>query len=172
MYAGLDERRLLAISSDPSSPQYEVDIGKLVYWGLEQGLIVGCEGFVLNPSDWVNVVHAGYNSLADLALDYLEDAESKSQKEKLVWLRAFLKKELQGTSEDSPSFHVWPISIGSVGFVICVVVVIEGHTPAAIDYFASGDAREIEQLLRGRGYLVTDSDVEDLTDEQLLALWD
>jgi hypothetical protein len=53
-----------------------------------------------------------------------------------------------------------------------VVIVIEGHTPAAIDYFALGDAREIEQLLRDRGYLVTESDVEDLTDEQLLALWD
>ena len=169
MYAGLDERRLVEISSDPSSAEYEADIGKLIYWGLEQGLIDGCEGFVLNPSDCVN---AGYNSLADLALDYLEDAESKSQKEKLVWLRTFLKEELQGPREDSPSFHVWPISIGSVRFVICVVVVIEGHTPAAIDYFASGDAREIEQLLRDRGYLVTESDVEDLTDEQLLALWD
>lgn len=169
MYAGLDERRLVEISSDPSSAEYEADIGKLIYWGLEQGLIEGCEGFVLNPSDCVN---AGYNSLADLALDYLEDAESKSQKEKLVWLRAFLKEELQGPREDSPSFHVWPISIGSVGFVICVVVVIEGHTPSAIDYFAFGDAREIEQSLRDRGYLVTESDVEDLTDEQLLALWD
>lgn len=169
MYAGLDERRLVEISSDPSSAEYEADIGKLIYWGLEQGLIEGCDGFVLNPSDCVN---AGYNSLADLALDYLEDAESKSQKEKLVWLRAFLKEELQGPREDSPSFHVWPISIGSVGFVICVVVVIEGHTPSAIDYFAFGDAREIEQLLRDRGYLVTESDVEDLTDEQLLALWD
>ena len=171
MYAGLDECRLLEIAGDPSSAEYEADIGKLVYWGLEQGLIDGCEGFVLNPSDWVNVVNAGYNSLADLALDYLEDAESKSQKEKLVWLRTFLKEELQGPREDSPSFHVWPISIGSVGFVICVVVVIEG-SPVPIDYFASVDAREIEQLLRDRGYLVTDSDVENLTDEQLLALWD
>ena len=169
MYAGLDERRLVEISSDPSSAEYEADIGKLIYWGLEQGLIEGCDGFVLNPSDCVN---AASNSLDDLAIDFLEDAESASQKEKLVWLRTFLKEELQGPREDSPSFHVWPISIGSVGFVICVVVVIEGHTPAAIDYFALGDAREIEQSLRDRGYLVTESDVEDLTDKQLLALWD
>ena len=171
MYAGLDERRLLEISSDPSSPQYEADIGKLIYWGLEQGLIEGCDGFVLNPSDCVN---AASNSLDELVVDHLdlEDAECASQKEKLVWLRTFLKEELQGPSEDSPSFTVWPIRIGSVGFVICVVIVIEGHTPAAIDYFALGDAREIEQSLRDRGYLVTESDVEDLTDEQLLALWD
>ena len=172
MYAGLDECRLLEIAGGPSSAEYEADIGKLVYWGLEQGLIVGCEGFVLNPSDWVNAcVNAGYNSLADLALDYLEDAESKSQKEKLVWLRAFLKEELQGPREDSPSFTVWSIDIGSVGFVICVVVIIEG-SPVPIDYFASVDAGEIEQLLRDRGYLVADSDVENLTDEQLIALWD
>ena len=169
MYAGLDERRLVEISSDPSSAEYEADIGKLIYWGLEQGLIEGCDGFVLNPSDCVN---AASNSLDDLAIDFLEDAESASQKEKLVWLRTFLKKELQVTSEDSPSFTVWPIRIGSVGFVTCVVIVIEGHTPAAIDYFALGDAREIEQSLRDRGYLVTESDVEDLTDKQLLALWD
>ena len=169
MYAGLDERRLVEISSDPSSGAYEADIGKLIYWGLEQGLIEGCDGFVLNPSDCVN---AASNSLDDLAIDFLEDAESASQKEKLVWLRTFLKEELQGLREGSPSFTVWPIKIGSVGFVICVVIVIEGHTPAAIDYFALGDAREIEPLLRDRGYLVTESDVEDLTDEQLLALWD
>ena len=171
MYAGLDERRLVEISSDPSSAEYEADIGKLIYWGLEQGLIEGCDGFVLNPSD---CVYAASNSLDALAVDYLdlEDAESTSQKEKLVWLRAFLKKELQGSSEDSPSFTVWPIRIGSVGFAICVVIAIEGHTPVAIDYFALGDTREIEHLLRDRGYLVTESDVEDLTDEQLLALWD
>ena len=170
MYAGLDERRLVEISSDPSSAEYEADIGKLIYWGLEQGLIEGCDGFVLNPSDCVN---AASNSLDELVVDHLdlEDAECASQKEKLVWLRTFLKEELQGPREDSPSFTVWSIDIGSVGFVICVVVIIEG-SPVPIDYFASVDAGEIEQLLRDRGYLVADSDVENLTDEELIALWD
>ena len=46
MYADLDERRLLEISSDPSAPECEADIAKLIHWGFEQGLIDGYAGFV------------------------------------------------------------------------------------------------------------------------------
>lgn len=163
----IPETRLLDIAANPSSYEYEDDIERLVSWGLEHRLIEGCDGFVVKPADCV----AWYSSLDELALDYLEDVESKSEAKKLLWLREYLKNELLGSSEDSPSFTQWILDVGSVGFVICVVVIIEGHEPVAIDYFAVSEAKEIIGGLRARGYLVSDSDVDALTDDELIALW-
>lgn len=162
----IPETRLLEIAVNPSSPEYNDDIGRLVLWGLEHRLIEGCDGFVVKPADFA----ARYSSLDELALDYLEDAESKSGTSKMLWLREHLKSELLGPREDSPSFTQWVLDVGSVGFVICVLVIIEGHEPVAIDYFAVSEAKEIIGGLRARSYLVSDSDVDALTDEELIAL--
>ena len=174
----ISKTRLLEIASNPSSEKYEDDIGQLVSWGLQEGLIDGCDGFVINPMD----CHLqAYSSLDELALDYLEDAETKAFAEKLIWLRLVLKNELSAptldspsfigwTFEDLPSFTQWVVDVGSASFVICIVVGIEGYEPVAMDYFAVQEAEEIALGLRARGYLVTDTDVDSLTDEELLAL--
>jgi len=176
----ISKTRLLEIASNPSSEKYEDDIAQLVSWGLQEGLIDGCEGFVINPA----YCHLqSYSSLDELALDYLEDAETKSPAEKLIWLRYVLKNELSAHRENSesfigwafedlPSFTRWTVDVGSASFVICVVVVIEGYEPVAMDYFATQKATEIAPGLRARGFLVTDTDVNSLTDEELSALWD
>ena len=176
----ISKTRLLEIASNPSSEKYDDDIGQLVSWGLQKGLIDGCDGFVINPVD----CHLqSYSSLDELALDYLEDAETKSFAEKLIWLRLVLKNELSAPTvdspsfigwaiEDLPSFTQWTLDVGSVGFVICVVIIIEGHEPVAIDYFAVHEAKEIIGGLRARGYLVSDGDVDALTEDELIALWD
>jgi len=176
----IPEARLLEIVANPSSDEYEGDICRLVSWGLQQGLIDGCDGFVINPA----LCHLqSYPSLDELALDYLEDAETKSPAEKLIWLRHVLKNELSAHRENSESFigwafeellsfTQWTIDVGSASFVICVVVGIEGYEPVAVDYFAVQEAKEIVLGLRARGYLVTDTDVDSLTDEELSALWE
>ena len=118
--------------------EYEDDIGHLVSWGLEQRIIEGCDGFVVKPADCVAVF-----SLDELALDYLVGAESKSEAHKLLCLQHF-KSELLGPREDSKSFTPWILNVGSVGFVICVVVV-EGHEPVAIDYFAVHEVMKLSE---------------------------
>ena len=162
----ISKTRLLEIASNPSSDKYEDDIGQLVSWGLYQGLLY-CDGFAIKPASCIE----GYESLDQLALDYLENAEAKSEDDKLAFLRRYLKNVLSDPSESTPSFYEWSIDVGTTQFIICVLVVIEGYEPVAVDYFAVRESKEVVLGLCNRGYLINDGDVDSLTDGELLALW-
>ena len=162
----ISKTRLLEIALNPSSEKYDDDIGQLVSWGLYQGLL-DCDGFAIKPASYIE----GYESLDELALDYFEDAEGKSRDDKLAFLRRYLKDILSAPSESTPSFYEWSIDVGTTQFIICVLVVIEGYEPVAIDYFAVRASEEVVLGLRNRGYLMNDGDVDSLTDGELLALW-
>ena len=74
----------------------------------------------------------------------MEDAEGTSQLEKLAWLRTFIKSKLEGDDlDDAMSFHSG-ISLLVSEITICVVIVIQGYEPIAIDYFATKRASEIK----------------------------
>ena len=168
MHKLLNQERLAAIALNPSSAEFDSDIAKLVSWGLENGVIDGCDGFVLDPSYFCT---SRSDSLDELALDYMEDSESKSETEKLDWLRTFLEEELENPSDDGISIHEWGIQVEDGGFTIVVLVDIIGHEAVARDYFAADLADDSWEGLRRRGYVFSETDIDSLSNQDLLALW-
>jgi hypothetical protein len=162
--------RMRAIFHNPSSAEFESDIDKLVSYGLEKGLVDDCHGFVLDPIEFC--LTSGLTSLDELVLDHLGDEQGTSELEKIDYFRGLLKDQLRSPAEDTQSFFNWVIDTESGAFVICVLIAVRGYELSCVDYFALKNESEVPQQLRLRGYLISESDIDALTGEQVRSFWD
>ena len=165
----ITKERLSTLIQNPSASEFTGEISQLTEFGLREGFFSGCDGFLLEVQPYCCTRASNFH---EFIREYVTEDDSMSSEQKLNEFRGYLKGCLESPEIDEmPSFHHWQITTEHSSAIICAIVDICGHEPVARDFFAVKDIDEIPANLRASGYLISEGDIDALSDQYLLNLW-